>query len=186
MKADNYLINAQRQLSEKDLIIYNAELQKSRKSVLVAYILLLCTPFGFHKFYIGKIGSGIAYLILGVLFYIFGMVIIFGDGNYENGRPSDFVLFLICAFAISFFYELLTLSSQVNELEASNSKKLLAQFGIIKEEPKKTKEDLVENEINLECYAPVERTIDDIKLKVNQSGIYTDEFSLGKFFSKKS
>lgn len=128
MKADNNLINAQRQLSEKDLIIYNAELQKSRKSVLAAYILLLCTPFGFHKFYLGKIGDGIVCLILGAFFYIFGIAIIFGHGS------NYFVLFFIFSFAIVWIYELLTLASQMDKSEAFKSKKLLAQFGIIREE----------------------------------------------------
>ena len=45
------LFQAQRQLSEKDFAIYNAELQKKNKSVGLAYFLLIFFGgIGLHKF----------------------------------------------------------------------------------------------------------------------------------------
>jgi TM2 domain-containing membrane protein YozV len=167
MKTNDYSIDAQRQLSEKDLIIYNTELQKGRKSVLVAYLLFLfASPLGLHNFYIGKIRWGIAYFILATLGYVFGIVIIFSEhGNWE---PSAFIIILFCSFGILWLIDLFTLASQIDELEASRSKKLLAQFGIInKQEPKDKAEpnkDLVQKEINyLKPFVPFDRNIDDIK-----------------------
>ena len=186
MKTNNYSINAQRQLSEKDLIIYNAELQKGRKSVLVAYLLFLfVSPLGLHDFYIGKIGRGVTYFVLATLCYVFGIVIIFTE--HENWEPSAFIIILFCSFGVLWVFDLLTLGIQVDELETERSKKLLAQFGIIEEKSEAEKineaEKIEAERINLECYEPVERSIDDIKLQTKQSAIYTDEFS---FFGKKS
>ena len=77
MELDN-LFQAQRQLSEKDLIIYNAELQKKTKSVGLAYCLLIFFGgLGLHKFYLGKVGWGITYLVVGTIDFIFFFMLFF-------------------------------------------------------------------------------------------------------------
>ncbi len=95
------LFQAQRQLSEKDLIIYNSELQKKVKSVGLAYILLIFFGgLGLHKFYLGKIVAGIAYLIVGTINIIFIQLIIFNADKYWE--PPALLIIWFCVS--SFFY----------------------------------------------------------------------------------
>lgn len=52
-------------LNPSDQLIVNSEIQKKGKNKLVAYLLLLFLGFfGVHRFYIGKIGSGVVMLLL--------------------------------------------------------------------------------------------------------------------------
>lgn len=54
-----------KQLDEKELLIYNAEIQKLRKSTLVAYLLwFFFGGIGAHKFYLGKSSRGFIYILL--------------------------------------------------------------------------------------------------------------------------
>jgi hypothetical protein len=123
------LFQAQRQLSEKDLIIYNAELQKKTRSVGLAYCLLIFFGgLGLHKFYIGKIGEGIAYLVVGTIDFISLQVIIFNADRYWE--PSVIIIILFGASAIFLLYDLFTLSEQVSQQEKTLRIELLKQFGI--------------------------------------------------------
>jgi hypothetical protein len=125
----DYLLQAQRQLSEKDLIIYNAELQKKTKSVGLAYCLLIFFGgLGLHKFYLGKIGEGIAYLVFGTIDIISLQVIIFNSDRYWE--PSGIVYILFVGLAIFLSYDLFTLSEQVSHQEKTLRIELLKQFGI--------------------------------------------------------
>lgn len=52
-------------LSSDDQLVINGELQKRGKNKLVAYLLLIFLGLlGIHRFYMGKIGSGVAMLLL--------------------------------------------------------------------------------------------------------------------------
>jgi TM2 domain len=58
-------INAQKQLTDRELIIFNAELDRKRKSTTITYLLyFFLGPFGVHKFYIGKPIAGFSYIFL--------------------------------------------------------------------------------------------------------------------------
>jgi TM2 domain-containing membrane protein YozV len=66
--------------------------EKMQKSKFVA--LLLCFFFGylgFHRFYVGKVGTGLLWLITGGLFgvgaFIDFFVILFGGFKDSNGQP---------------------------------------------------------------------------------------------------
>lgn len=52
--------------STQDQILVNSEVAKKGKNKLIAYLLLICVTglFGVHRFYIGKVGSGILMLLL--------------------------------------------------------------------------------------------------------------------------
>jgi TM2 domain-containing membrane protein YozV len=132
MELDN-LFQAQRQLSEKDLIIYNAELQKKSKSVGLAYFLLICFGWlGLHKFYLEKIREGIAYLIVGPIYFIFIQIFIFNvvfnvDRYWE---PTAFVIIFFGTCNVFLIYDLFTLSQQVSKHDKKIRLDLLAQFGI--------------------------------------------------------
>jgi TM2 domain-containing membrane protein YozV len=124
------LFQAQRQLSEKDLIIYNAELQKKSKSVGLAYFLLIFFGgLGLHKFYLGKIGEGIAYLIVGTIDFIFLQIIIFNADKYWE--PNGFIFVLFGISAIFLLSDLFTLPTQIAEQEKLLRIDLLIKFGIL-------------------------------------------------------
>ena len=62
------LIKAQRELSEKDLMIFTAEVERHSKSAGITYILwFFIGSLGAHNFYMGKVVWGIVCFILGSL-----------------------------------------------------------------------------------------------------------------------
>jgi hypothetical protein len=124
------LFQAQRELSEKDLIIYNAELQKKSKNVGLAYLLLIFFGgLGLHKFYIGKISEGITYLIVGTIDFVLLQVIIFNTDRYWE--PNGFVFVLFGISAIFLLSDLFTLPTQIAEQEKLLRIDLLIKFGIL-------------------------------------------------------
>jgi len=55
-------------LSDRERAVLRAELEKHRKSKTLAYVLwLVVGMLGIHKFYVGKVGMGILYLVLGAV-----------------------------------------------------------------------------------------------------------------------
>jgi TM2 domain-containing membrane protein YozV len=129
MESDN-LFQAQRKLSEKDLIIYNSELLKKSKSVGLAYFLLIFFGgLGLHKFYLGKVVAGIAYLIVGTINFIFLQIIIFNADKYW--KAPDFLVTLFVVSSLFLLFDLFTLSTQISEHEKEFRVELLAQFGIV-------------------------------------------------------
>jgi hypothetical protein len=141
------LFQAQRQLSEKDLIIYNAELQKKTKSVGLAYCLLIFFGgLGLHKFYLGKVGWGITYLVVGTIDFIFFYVIFFSllSGEHDSWRPPLFIIILFLGSVIFLLYDLFTLAQQVSKYERKLQMDLLSQFGIFLEDDSVNKIDIFE------------------------------------------
>jgi len=56
------------QLNEKQLVIFNQEYDKKKKSVLIAWLLwFFLGGLGIHRFYLGKTLSGIVLLALTIL-----------------------------------------------------------------------------------------------------------------------
>jgi tetratricopeptide (TPR) repeat protein len=76
------LVQAQRELSDKDLAIFNAELQRQTRSAIVAYILwFFLGSMGVHNFYMGKILWGLLYI--GLMIIGWGLTIGGSDDSSE-------------------------------------------------------------------------------------------------------
>ena len=62
------ITDLRKNLSDPELSVLRAELEKHKKSKTLAYVLwLVVGMLGIHKFYVGKVGMGILYVVLGVV-----------------------------------------------------------------------------------------------------------------------
>src|SRR2546426_7471956 len=60
-------LEIQRSLGEKELQIFNAEMQRQHRNVAVAYLLWFFLGWaGVHKFYVGKTWQGAMYALLSI------------------------------------------------------------------------------------------------------------------------
>lgn len=161
----NDLLQAQRQLSEKDLIIYNSELQKKSKSIGLAYFLLIFFGiFGIHKFYIGKKWHGISYFLVSFS-YLVVFEIIFNSNL--SWHPTLYFYCFISVIGIFLFYDLFTLSKQISKYEKKFRIDLLYQLGvkidnliIEKKLEEKTQVDIPEEIINFDYKEPIIEKLD--------------------------
>lgn len=68
MKIDD--LDVQLNLGDKELAVFNAEMQRRQKNTLISYLLWFFFGWtGAHKFYLGKILWGIIYLVFSLLGY---------------------------------------------------------------------------------------------------------------------
>jgi len=82
---DNEILKMKRKLSDHDLAILNSEMEKHRKSVGLTYLLwFFLGLYGAHKFYLGKVADGIAYLLGSLI----GPILFFAGFASENGSLS--------------------------------------------------------------------------------------------------
>ena len=129
-------IQAQRSLSEKDLLIFNSELQRRSKSTALAYVLwFLLGGVGVHNFYMGKVYWGLLYLVLGVFgwfFFLAGLV----AGRLPSGtadRTAGMAILGILALGLLglfLLWDLFTIPRQIAVREESIKQELLAQLGV--------------------------------------------------------
>jgi hypothetical protein len=169
------LIQVQRELNEKDLLIYNSELLKKTKNIGLAYFLLIFFGgLGLHKFYLGKIGEGIAYLIVGVIDLIFLQVIIFNADRYWEPSALVYLLFGVSTFFLLF--DLFTLSNKISEDDKKLRIELLAQFGIV------LKNEIIEDDNFLSDNYTVDSFIDNQDGTVTNklTGLMWQRFSIGQ------
>ena len=82
-------------LSDQELAVLRDELDKHKRSQALAYILwLVAGMLGIHKFYVGKIRTGIFYVVLGVVGWgsvVSGLVSALDE--MTTTRPADFEAF---------------------------------------------------------------------------------------------
>lgn len=63
-------------LTTEEMLLVNSEVEKRKRSLVIAYLLwFFLGAFGAHRFYFGKIGSGVAMLLIVVLSFGFGAII---------------------------------------------------------------------------------------------------------------
>lgn len=127
-------LTIQRQLGDRELQIFNAEMQRQQKSVLVSYILWFFFGWaGAHKFYLGKPVWGLVYLLLGLGGYILfwgGFLAALADAQAAEtaGGASALGLLVTGVWGLLMLWDLITLPSQHNRREARIRRDLLARL----------------------------------------------------------
>ena len=112
-------------LSEKQLAILNGELNRSRKSVGVSYLLwFLFGYLGIHKFYMGKAVWGISYFLMLVVGWSIGGagVVLAEEGG---GGMAVFGLLLLIALGILLLVDLFTIPGQIRKNQEKLKEKLI-------------------------------------------------------------
>jgi len=110
----------QRSLSDKDLAIFNAELQRNAKNSVTAYMLwLFFGGLGGHNFYIGKARWGLIYTGLSIF-----SLLAFNANNLSSAILSSGTLGLLL------LYDLFTIPAQIREREDNLKSDLLIQLGV--------------------------------------------------------
>jgi TM2 domain-containing membrane protein YozV len=127
-------IEAQKQLTDQELIIFNAELDRKRKSTTVAYILyLLFGTVGVHKFYIGKPLAGFFYiclLMLGLSCMLGGFAVAFDPAatveDVNTMMTAGFLPIGLLSFLM--LLDLFTIPGQIRKKDDRVRNRLLTQL----------------------------------------------------------
>jgi hypothetical protein len=120
------LIQAQRELSDKDLVIFNAELERQSKGAVLAYVLwFFLGGLGVHNFYM-EVRWGLFYV--GLTFIGWGLIIAGSSAKPIDGALAAGVLALI-ALAILLLWDLVTIPRQLKRRQESIKQELLNKLG---------------------------------------------------------
>lgn len=138
MRKNNIL--RQENLTEKQLLILNNELESKRKSVGVTYLFFIFFGLlGIHNFYLEKRKKGISYILLSILGYIF-VVIGFGySGFYREFQGNILAGNILLGFGILgaifllilgilLLRDLFTIPQQINTLEEEYKEEIISEF----------------------------------------------------------
>lgn len=117
-------IKLQEQLTDKQLAIFHAEMTRQNKSLTTSYLLLIFLgTLGIHKFYLGRIRSGIMYII----FFVFGWAITASGGLIAMVGTEDDIaagggmaivgVLLLVALGLCLLWDLITLPRQFKARE---------------------------------------------------------------------
>lgn len=128
-------IRLQEQLSEKQLAIFNGEMQRQHRSTGIGYLLLIFLGvLGVHKFYLGRVFAGIVYALLFIFGWAFmgagGAVALFGTS--EEVAAGGGMAFLGSVFlvilSLGLLWDLITLPSQIRSREKRLRQELLQRL----------------------------------------------------------
>jgi biopolymer transport protein ExbD/TM2 domain-containing membrane protein YozV len=128
-------IQAQRSLSDKDLVIFNAELQRRSKSTVLAYVLwFLLGSAGVHNFYMGKVHWGLLYLVLGVFgWFFFLAALVAGASPYgatdRTAGTATLGILALGLLGLFLLWDLFTIPRQIALREEGIKQDLLARLG---------------------------------------------------------
>jgi TM2 domain-containing membrane protein YozV len=132
-------IEALRHLSDKDVAIFNAEVQRQSKSTGLAYVLwFFVGTFGVHKFYMGRPVWGLIYLLLcgvGYLFFFGGLIASMAAqendpaGAMQGSGAAAIGLAALILLGLFLLWDLFTIPRQLRQKEEKVKTKLLNQLG---------------------------------------------------------
>ncbi len=133
---DEATLAAERQLSDKDLTILNAELNRQQKSVGLAYVLwFFLAGLGVHQFYMGKPLRGVAYVLTaglgGMLFWLGFIGAMAGDTDEAvqgGGMVSAVGFMLLAVGGVFVIYDLFTIPRQIRKREERLRGEILAKM----------------------------------------------------------
>ena len=113
------VLRAKKNLSDHELNVFNTEMIKHQKSTALAYLLwFFMGSLGIHKFYLGKVGLGLLYLLLGVAGWI-SLISSFSLALTDNlnGVYGGVTLYIVCfvILGILLFMDLFTIPRQIRE-----------------------------------------------------------------------
>ena len=126
------LIQLKRALTPHDLEVLNSELERRRKSVILAYALWFFLSFlGAHKFYLGKVGQGLLYVLGPTTAAV--VVAVGAVAAEERSTKAGEVLALlgvagILAFVIWWILDLFTLHRQTESVNERIERRLLSEL----------------------------------------------------------
>ncbi len=129
-------IDKKKQISDRQLAILESEMQKHRKSVGLAYVLLIFLGnIGIHQFYLGKTRRGLAYLVLGVVGWISLFSSFLGEGNGGAGSIG-----ILCFVVVGIFLliDLFTLPKQVRAATELAENKILNELLVTEDDSDKS------------------------------------------------
>ncbi len=128
------IIEAQKKLTDRELIIFNSELNRKRKSTTIAYILyFFLGSIGGHKFYVGKPLMGLLYIILLGL----GCVLELGGfaSAYDTSMTSEDISMVLVVgllplglLGLMMLLDLFTIPRQIKKHEERVSNDILVQL----------------------------------------------------------
>lgn len=128
------IIQAQKQLTDRELIIFNSELNRKRKSTTIAYILyFFLGSIGGHKFYVGKPLMGLLYIILLFL----GCVLELGGfaSAYNTSTTSEDISMVLAVgllplglLGLMMLLDLFTIPRQIKKHEERVSNDILVEL----------------------------------------------------------
>jgi TM2 domain-containing membrane protein YozV len=107
-------LSLKQQLNQQQLAMVQSELEHKKKSMVVAYLLLIFFGgFGAHRFYVGQKGTAIAQLVLTVIGALTSIILI--------------GLFLLAAVGIWVLVDLFLLHGYVNRLNEEIEREIINQ-----------------------------------------------------------
>lgn len=129
-------IEAQRRLSDRELTIFNAELDRSRRSTPIAYALwFFLGGVGAHNFYIGKVIWGLVYMFLlgtGWIFLISGFIAAGASSDPDVGAAGAGLALLgwlaLALLGFLLLWDLVTLPRQIRKREERVRNDLFAKL----------------------------------------------------------
>jgi len=111
------IVKLKSQLNDLQRDVLKSEMEKHHKSTGTAYVLwFFFGTLGIHKFYIGKTGWGLVYLLLGIVGWI-SLIVGLASSATKVGMEPGIILAIISLsiLGVLVFIDLFTIPSQIRK-----------------------------------------------------------------------